>query len=118
VDAAMSVFASPGSELARAVRARGLRVCHEVFADRTYQRDGSLTPRARSDALIRGEGEALAQVLRMLRDGFVRATDGSEVPLVADTVCVHGDGPDPVAIVRRLREGLIEAGIEVRAPDA
>src|SRR2546430_8420045 len=45
-------------ELLRAGRARGLRVASEVFADRTYQPDGSLTPRSQPDALIRDEAVA------------------------------------------------------------
>lgn len=115
VDPSLVLFVLPGSALARAAVARGLRTADEVFADRTYQRYGSLTPRSRPDALIHDENAAVAQVLRMIRDGVVRATDGTDVPIRADTVCVHGDGPNPVAFARRLRAALREAGIEVRA---
>lgn len=110
----LTLFAPAGSELLRAARARQLRVVSEVFADRTYQRDGSLTPRSRPDALIHDEDVAVTQVLRMIREGVVRATDGTEVPIVADTVCLHGDGPDPVAFARRLRAELGAAGVEVK----
>ncbi|MES1167257.1 MAG: LamB/YcsF family protein, partial [Pseudomonadota bacterium] len=101
--------------LLRAGRAFGLRVAGEVFADRTYQPDGSLTPRSRPDALISGEAAAVAQVLRMVREGVVRATDGTDVPVAADTVCVHGDGPRAVAFARRLNVELRRAGVAVRA---
>jgi UPF0271 protein len=114
VDARLVLFGLAGSELLRAGRARGLRVASEVFADRTYQADGSLTPRTRSDALIHDEAIAVAQVLRMIREGVVRATDGTDVPIRADTVCLHGDGPDPVAFARRLKIGLGAAGIAVK----
>jgi UPF0271 protein len=113
-DASLIFFVLPNSELARAGRAYGLRIANEVFADRTYQRDGSLTPRARPDALIHDEAVAVAQVLRMIREGVVRATDGTDVPIAADTVCLHGDGPHPVEFARRLRAELGAAGIEVR----
>src|SRR5689334_16376262 len=46
------VYALAGSQFARAAKARGLRVAEEVFADRTYQRDGSLTARSQPNALI------------------------------------------------------------------
>ncbi len=115
VDPALVLFALAGSELVRAGGERGLRVASEVFADRTYQRDGSLTPRSQPDALIRDEGVAVAQVLRMIGDGVVRATDGTEVPIVADTVCLHGDGPHAVAFARRLNAELRAAGIELKA---
>ncbi len=80
-------------------------MAEEVFADRTYQRDGSLTPRSRPDALITDEAVAVAQVLRMVREGKVRATDGTDISIQADTVCVHGDGPH--AGGARWRGGLI-----------
>src|SRR5262249_11847992 len=106
----------PHCELARAAAAYGLRVCNEVFADRTYQRDGSLTPRSRPDALIRDEHDAVEQVLRTILEGVVRATDGTNVPIVADTVCLHGDGPNPVSFAGCLREALSAAGVTISAP--
>lgn len=105
------LFALAGSELARAGRTAGLRVAEEVFADRTYQADGSLTPRARADALVTDESVAVAQVLRMVREGMVRATDGTDVAIRADTVCLHGDGAHAVAFAWRLNGELRAAGI-------
>ena len=114
VDPGLILFALAGSELERAARKIGLRVAREVFADRTYQRDGSLTPRSQPDALIHDEDAAVAQVLRMVSEGAVRATDGTDVPIAADTVCLHGDGPHAVVFARRLNTALRDAGIELR----
>jgi UPF0271 protein len=105
-----------GSELLPAGRACGLRTASEVFADRTYQPDGLLTPRSRPDALIADETAAVAQVLRLVWEGAVIATDGTRVMMTADTVCVHGDGPHAVEFARRLRRELGTAGVEVQAP--
>jgi UPF0271 protein len=109
------LFVLAGSELERVARAnQDFAVVSEVFADRTYQPDGSLTPRSQPDALIHDEDAAVAQVLRMITAGVVRATDGTDVPIVADTVCLHGDGPHAVAFARRLRAELGAAGVEVK----
>lgn len=108
------VFALAGSQLVRSARLRGLRTAEEVFADRTYQSDGTLTPRSQSGSLITDENVAVAQVLRMLREGIVRSIDGVDVPITADTVCVHGDGPHPVAFARRLRTELKQAGYSIK----
>ncbi len=113
--AELILFALAGSALVRAGQAQGLRVASEVFADRTYRRDGSLTPRSQPGALIEDEDQAVRQVLRMVREGVVRASDGSDVPIIADTVCLHGDGAHAVAFARRLRTELESAGVEVRA---
>jgi 5-oxoprolinase (ATP-hydrolysing) subunit A len=109
------VFALAGSEFFRAAAARGLRVASEVFADRAYQRDGSLMPRAQPGALIEDEEVAVAQALRLVREGVVRAADGPDVAMVADTICVHGDGSRAVSLARRLNTELKKAGIEIRA---
>ncbi len=108
------LFALAGSVLLATARQRGLSVASEVFA-RTYQPDGSLTPRARPDSLIAEEGAAVTQVLRLVCEGRVRARDGTELALIADTVCVHGDGPQAIAFVRALRRELARAGIAVAA---
>jgi len=110
------LFGLAGSCLLDAARDRGLRTASEVFADRTYQRDGSLTPRSRPDAMIQEEDDAVAQVLRMAREGRVRAIGGRDVEVRADTVCVHGDGPHAVAFARRLHAELARAGIALAAP--
>ncbi|HVU23681.1 MAG TPA: 5-oxoprolinase subunit PxpA [Opitutus sp.] len=115
-DSRLILFALAGSELARAGRAAGLRVAEEVFADRTYQRDGMLTPRSAANALIEAEDAAAAQVLRMVKDGVVRATDGTEVAITADTICLHGDGAHAVAFARRLRRELAAAEIGIGSP--
>ena len=104
-----------GSELLVAGRAYGLRVASEVFADRTYQPDGSLTPRSQPDALIVDLAAAVAQLQHIVREGAVIATDGTRVMTTADTVCVHGDGPRAVEFARRLRKELAAAGIVLRA---
>lgn len=111
----LRVIALAGSALVRAARARGLTVAEEVFADRTYRADGTLTARSRPDALIHDEEEAVAQVLRMVTEGRVRSVDGTDVRVRADTVCVHGDGARAVEFARRLRAELAKAGVAVRA---
>lgn len=113
-DPGLILFGLAGSELLPAGRARGLRVASEVFADRTYQADGSLTPRAQPGALIEDANAAVAQVRQMVRDGVVTATDGSKVPITADTVCLHGDGPHAVFFANRLRTELNKSMIEFK----
>jgi UPF0271 protein len=114
-DSRLILVGLAGSQLVAAGSAAGLRVASEVFADRTYQSDGSLTVRSRSDALISDEASAVAQVLRMVHEGLVRATDRRDVPVTVDTICIHGDGPHAVGFARRLRAELSAAGVAVQA---
>ncbi|MBW8781654.1 MAG: LamB/YcsF family protein [Verrucomicrobia bacterium] len=114
IDTGLVLYGLAGGELLRSGRAQGLAVASEVFADRTYRDDGSLTPRDQPGALITDEDGALAQVLRMVREGRVRSTGGIDVPVTADTVCLHGDGPKAVAFARALRAELLRAGVAMR----
>jgi UPF0271 protein len=115
-DPTLVLFGLAGSEVVRAGRAAGLEVANEVFADRSYQPDGSLTPRSQPNAMIGDVTAALHQVERMVREGKVRAADGTDVEIEADTVCVHGDEPGAAEFARELRALLARLGIDVRAP--
>ena len=109
------IYALARSPFARAATTRGLRVAEEVFADRTYQRDGTLTPRSQPNAIIDDEDAMVAQVLSMVERGVVRSVDGADVPIVADTLCLHGDGPRAVSFAERIRKELAVAGVAVKA---
>jgi UPF0271 protein len=115
VDAGLALFGLAGSHLVRAAEAAGIRAASEVFADRNYMADGSLVSRRRADALVSDADEALRRVVRMVREGRVRAVSGEEVAIRADTICIHGDGPHAAELARALREGLEREGIAVRS---
>ena len=114
-DPELVLFGLAGSELIRAGKAHGLHVANEVFADRTYQPDGTLTPRETPGAMIEDEATAITQVLQVVRTGTVTAMNGDIVQVKADTVCLHGDGLNPVAFASRVRAALEAAGIRVQA---
>src|SRR6266496_3391589 len=48
------------------VKAHGLQIAREIFADRNYLNDGWLVPRTRPDALIHKPYPAAARALRLL----------------------------------------------------
>ena len=101
-DETLVLFGLSGSVSITKAKAAGLKTCSEVFADRTYRDDGSLTPRSQPDALVEDEEKAVAQVLQMVQKGTVTSVSGKEVPIVAETVCIHGDGKNAVPFARRL----------------
>ena len=107
------LVALAGSVMASIGRERGLRVVGEAFADRTYRRDGSLTPRTEPGAVIEDADAASRQALRIAQDRRVAAADGAEVQVEAGTLCLHGDSPSAVDFARRLRRDLAAAGIQV-----
>ncbi len=114
-DAGLVLFGLSGSQLVVAAEELGLKSASEVFADRRYQADGSLTPRTEAGALIHDVEEAARQVLDMIEHGFVRARDGSEVPVRAETVCIHGDAPTAPRFAQHLAAILVQAGVTLQA---
>jgi len=116
IDPGLILYGLAGSELVSAGRHVGLRTASEAFADRTYQADGSLTPRSSPDALIGSDEEAVAQVIRMVRQGKVMSRQLAEFEIQADTICIHGDGEHALAFARTIRQALEQAGIIVQAP--
>jgi UPF0271 protein len=115
VDPALILYGLAGSALIRAGQKLGLTTAEEVFADRTYQPDGTLTSRQQPQAFITDPREAARQVLRMITTGTVRSVPGPEVAIRADTVCLHGDGSRALEFARHLRQVLQGEGIRVQA---
>lgn len=113
VDPQLILFGLSGSELVRAGEAVGLRTVNEVFADRAYEADGSLTPRGTEGAVILDPKLAAEQAVRMIMHGEARTRQQSSIVLKADSVCVHGDTPGALEHVIHLRNALEAAGISV-----
>ncbi len=114
-DPRLVLFGLAGSELVRAGEHAGLKTANEVFADRTYQADGSLTPRHQADALIDDAALAIARVRRMVEEGKVTSTTGADVAVKAETLCIHGDEAKAVEFAREIRKALTDAGVRVSA---
>lgn len=111
------LYGLSGSALIEAGQAAGLRTCSEVFADRGYQADGSLTPRNQPGALIENTEKAVEQALEMVRNQRVKSLDGQWVPLQADTICIHGDGPHAVDFARALYGAFQREGVAVKSEE-
>jgi UPF0271 protein len=108
------VFAPPKSVLAKMASKAGLRVAHEVFADRAYNPDGGLVSRGQKDAIILRPEEVVQRAVRMVTEGTVQASNGRMLSLgTVHTMCVHGDTPNAVKLAKALRKGLTKAGIKV-----
>ncbi|MBR7174887.1 MAG: LamB/YcsF family protein [Clostridia bacterium] len=102
-----------GSLLIRAAEKTGLRAISEVFADRAYEADGSLVSRRKPGAIISDEREALRRVIRMVKEGKVKAINGEEIAIRAESVCVHGDGEKALLLAKSIREALTANDIQV-----
>ena len=101
-DENLLVYGLSGSHIISEAEAIGLKAVNEAFADRTYQNDGSLTPRSQPGALITDDEMAVQQVLQMLQQKTVTTQSGTALPIKAETICIHGDGPNAVTFAQHI----------------
>ncbi len=94
------LFGLSGSHLISQAKAMGIKTASEVFADRTYRDDGTLTPRSQPNALIENAEHAVQQALQMIKQGTVTTVSGKIIPIVAETICIHGDGEHAVEFAK------------------
>lgn len=106
-DASLMLYGLSGSVMITTAESIGLKTASEVFADRTYQDDGSLTPRNQPHALITDINEAVKQVIMMTVEKKVVTTSGKEINITADTICIHGDGKHALEFARAIHQHLL-----------
>ena len=85
-DSNLILYGLSGSHSISEANRMGLKTASEVFADRTYQDDGSLTPRSKHDALIIDADKM--------------------IPIKAETICIHGDGKHAVEFAKAIHKLL------------
>jgi UPF0271 protein len=113
-DASLLLFGLSGSHSISEAEKIGLYTVNEVFADRTYQDDGSLTPRSQPNALIEDEDIAVNQALQMITQQTVTTRSGKIIPIIADTICLHGDGVHAVHFAKAITTALKQSNIDIK----
>ncbi|HYF30174.1 MAG TPA: 5-oxoprolinase subunit PxpA [Chitinophagaceae bacterium] len=114
LDASLILYGLSGSLMETAARATGLQFRNEVFADRTYESNGTLRSRSAPGALITDADQSMKQVLQMINKGTVTAIDGKTIPMRAETICIHGDGPHAVEFAAMIARELKNNGIIIQ----
>ena len=114
VDEDLIFYGLSGSIMIEEANKIGLKTANEIFADRTYQSDGSLTVRTQANALITDAEVAIEQVLQMILTKKVTTSSGAIISLQADTVCIHGDGKHAIEFAKELNSSLQKKGIIIK----
>lgn len=107
-DVSLVYYGLSGSVMISEAEALGLQIANEVFADRTYQPDGSLTPRSASNALLTDVNDVVKQVEKFVKENKVVTIFGQEINVKADTICIHGDGKQAIEFAKAIHQQLHE----------
>lgn len=113
IDPELILFGLAGSELVKAGKKHGLRTASEVFSDRTYQQDGTLTSRREANALITDHEQAVNQVIRMIKENKVQTLQNVDIDIDVQTICIHGDGESAIEFANYISKALKESEIEL-----
>ena len=111
----LKVMGLSGGHLVAAAKRQGLVSISEVFADRNYEKDGSLVSRSKDNALITDTQAAIDHVLQMITQGTVTSVCGEVVPVEAESICLHGDGAHAILFAREIKTQLEQKGITISA---
>jgi UPF0271 protein len=101
-DESLVVYGLSGSYMVSEANALGLIAASEVFADRTYNDDGSLTSRLQPGALIEDEEKCVEHVMQMINTKTVKTISGKIIPVTVDTICIHSDGKYAVQFAKAI----------------
>ena len=115
VDDQLIFMALANSEMIKAGKDIGLKVCNEVFADRAYNDDGSLVARSLPGSMIHDEELAIKRVVRMVKEGKVTTINGTDIEINAESICIHGDNPDALIFAKKIKETLEKEGVKIKS---
>ncbi|MFT3748610.1 MAG: 5-oxoprolinase subunit PxpA [Agriterribacter sp.] len=113
IDAALIFYGLSNSYMTKEAKALNIKAASEVFADRTYQDNGTLTPRTMSNALITDTSEAVKQAIQLVTENKVTSVTGKTVFVNTDTICLHGDGVHADIFAKIIFENLKQKGISI-----
>lgn len=114
IDPNLILYAQSGSKLITVANEMNLKTANEVFSDRTYRIDGTLTPRSEPNAVIQCEQEVEQQILQMILEKTVTTTCGQIISVDAQTICIHGDGSHAVSFAKKCRTMLELNNISIK----
>lgn len=106
-----AIIVSQEGVLLERSRRRGLTAALAAPVDRTYENDGTLTPRRMAGAVIRDTSKIVDQALQVAVGGTVTSRIGAVVPLPAHSILLHGDEPGSTGVAVAVREALLAEGV-------
>ncbi|PRY90356.1 5-oxoprolinase subunit PxpA [Mongoliibacter ruber] len=99
-----TLYCPPQSEMEMLAKKYEVTVFREVFADRSYQDDGSLTSRDLPNAVLVSSDAVILHLKWIIEKSRIKTVSGKTIPVLADTVCIHGDNPAALSILQAIHK--------------
>lgn len=106
VDSQISLVGLHNSILEQEAEKGSIRFIKEGFADRAYQRDGSLVSRKEKGSMLIEIPQVIAQVRSIAHEKKVKTMCGQIIDLEAETICFHSDTTQAVELLKACHSTL------------
>ena len=90
------------SKLAKVSEIEGIPTALEVYADRTYEDDATLTPRDIKGSLITDPEKSISHIQNIIHKGSIISRSGLLLPTKIHSICLHSDTPNSVEISKQI----------------
>ncbi|MFL2534084.1 MAG: 5-oxoprolinase subunit PxpA [Alphaproteobacteria bacterium] len=99
------------SKLAKVSEIEGIPTALEVYADRTYEDDATLTPRDIKGSLITDPEKSISHIQNIIHKGSIISRSGLLLPTKIHSICLHSDTPNSIEISKQICILLNSMGI-------
>lgn len=113
-DSSLILYGLSNSKLIEAAIEMNIPYASEVFADRTYEEDGSLVDRSLPYSVHKSTKVAVEQALQIVTTNTVTTISGKIITLDADTICLHSDSAIGTELAAELRKIFHQHQIAVK----
>ena len=114
IDPTLILLGLSGSQWLNIAEKMGIQVAHEVFADRSYNSDGTLVSRKNPNATLHDPQLISDRCLQIISENSITSIDGDKIDIKADSICVHGDNPDAVEIAVHISKTLTNESVVIQ----
>ncbi|MEO0362052.1 MAG: 5-oxoprolinase subunit PxpA [Pseudomonadota bacterium] len=108
------IYCMDVSDTYRVAKEAGQPTIREFYADRDYDKTGSIVFARKMRKL--SPQEVAAKCVRACRDGTVETVEGEEIRIAFESICFHSDTPGALEIGKAIRAALVEAGVAISIP--
>ena len=106
LDEGLMLMGLAGSSVENICKEQNVIFIPEAFADRIYEKDGTLRSRNKDGSVIHDPAVAAQQVISIIKDHKVTCFSGDLIELSAQSICIHGDNPQAGEILKSITEEL------------
>jgi UPF0271 protein len=109
----MSLLGLAEGELEAACKSNNIRFIGEGFMDRSYQKNGTLTPRKFQGSVYTDSKKVIEQATALATGSPFTTYDGKVLARKVDSICLHGDNPNALELIRDLNNHWVSNNIVI-----